>query len=137
MLITIKRVHEKESKLFDRLCEIYQKQRDSYKNSRGSAGINYRSSDGSGKVRLSGQKLGALFEIKENNETMKSFRSRERSNSWDSRDLLEKSNRRDNRPGSDNFGSAFMNMTKKSGFIQAIGNILGEDKNEVSEIMQN
>ena len=126
-------MHEKESLLFDRLCEIYQKQRDSYKNSRGSAGINYRSSEGSGKVRLSGQK-GGLFEIKENNETMKSFRSRERSNSWDSRDLLEKSSRRDKSPESD-FGNAFMKMTKKSGFIQAIGNILGEDKNEVSEIM--
>ena len=63
---------------------------------------------------------------------MKSFRSRERSNSWDSRDVLEKSSRRDKSPDSD-----FWNMTKKSGFLNAIGNMIGDDKNEVSEIMQN
>jgi hypothetical protein len=86
--------------------------------------MNYRSSEGSGKRLSASQKPG--FQIKEDNNGMKSFRSRERSGSWGSHNLSDKKEKSD-------FGSAFMNITRKSGILQAFG--IGEDK--VSEIMPN
>lgn len=107
LLITIKRVHEKESQLYTRLCDVYQMQRDSYKNSGGKLGseINYRSSGGSQRV--------PAYNVEVEDLAMKSFRSRERSNSWGSQDLVQKSVRKEGSPRS-SIGSAFLNMTKKS-----------------------